>query len=56
MLPELREGGAARQNALKKEFSSGDNVLSLTATAQLLKRSRLMVEDRDISQGEELLR
>jgi UDP-glucose 4-epimerase len=56
MLPELREGGAAKPNALRNEYSSGDNVLGLAATTQLLKRSRLMVEDRDISQGEELLR
>jgi hypothetical protein len=31
-------------------------VLSLAATVQLLKRNRLMVEDRSLSQGEELLR
>lgn len=56
MLPELREKIPARPNVLTREYSSGDKVLSLAATVQLLKRSRLMVEDRDISQGEELLR
>lgn len=56
MLPELREAGAAKPNALRKEYSSGDNVLNLAATTQLLKRSGLMVEDRDASRGGELLR
>ena len=56
MLPELREKAGSTQNVLAKEYSSGDNVLSLAETVKLLKHSRLMVEDRDISQGEELLR
>jgi FlaA1/EpsC-like NDP-sugar epimerase len=56
MLPELRGASPAKPNALAKEYSSGDNVLNLADTARLLKRSHLMVEDRDISQGEELLR
>ncbi len=56
MLPELREKAPAKANVLTREYSSGDNVLNLAATIQLLRRSRLMVEDRDISQGEELLR
>lgn len=56
MLPELREKAVIRANALSREYSSGDNVLNLAGTVQLLKRSRLMVEDRDVSQGEELLR
>ena len=43
--------GAARRRARasrtrsKREYSSGDNVLSLAATVGLLKRNRLMVED-----------
>jgi len=56
MLPELREKMPARPNVLTREYSSGDKVLSFAATVRLLKRTRLMVEDRDISQGEELLR
>jgi len=56
MLPELRGREAAQRNVLSREYSSGDDVLSLAQTAQLLKRNRLMVEDRNISQGEELLR
>ena len=56
MLPELRDQAAAPRNALSREYSSGDAVLSFAATTQLLKRNRLMVDDRTISQGEELLR
>jgi FlaA1/EpsC-like NDP-sugar epimerase len=56
MLPELREKAGTTRNVLSKEYSSGDDVLSLADTVKLLRRSRLMVEDRDISQGEELLR
>ena len=56
MLPELRERAGTTRNVLAKEYSSGDNVLSLAETVKLLKRSRLMVEDRDISADEELLR
>ena len=56
MLPELRGAGKAEKNALSKEYSSGDNVLDLAATVKLLKRTRLMVEDRDPAAKEELLR
>jgi UDP-glucose 4-epimerase len=56
MLPELGGRAAGQRNALNREYSSGDGVLSLSGTVQLLKRNRLMVEDRNLSQGEELLR
>jgi UDP-glucose 4-epimerase len=56
MLPELGGRADAQRNALNREYSSGEGVLSLAATVQLLKRNRLMVEDRNPSQGEELLR
>ncbi|MGH8703251.1 MAG: polysaccharide biosynthesis protein [Burkholderiales bacterium] len=56
MLPELRGRAPAPHNALTSEYSSGNDVLSLTGTVQLLKRNRLMVEDRNVSRGEELLR
>ncbi len=56
MLPELRGKAGKKPRVLKKEYSSGDEVLNLPETVQLLKRNRLRVEDRDISQGEELLR
>jgi hypothetical protein len=56
MLPELGGRADAQRNALNREYSSGESVLSLAATAQLLKRNRLMVEDRNLSPGEELLR
>ena len=46
MLPELRGGKAPGKNALSREYSSGDNVMSLAATVKLLKRTRLMVEDQ----------
>jgi UDP-glucose 4-epimerase len=55
MLPELREG-RAEPNALTKEFSSADKVLSLSATDALLRKHGLTVEDVDLSTGEELLR
>jgi len=56
MLPELRRGKAEPANALVREFSSGDHVLSLAATVKLLKRARLMVDDRGPARQEELLR
>ena len=55
MLPELR-GNAKEKNALSREFSSAGSVMSLTATATLLRRNRLMVDDRQAGRGEELLR
>jgi FlaA1/EpsC-like NDP-sugar epimerase len=51
MLPELRRGGSER-NALKKEFSSADTVLSLKGTAALLRRHGLMPEDARREEGE----
>jgi UDP-glucose 4-epimerase len=55
MLPELREA-RAEANALAKEFSSAEKVLSLPATVALLRKHALAVEDVDLSTGEELLR
>ena len=45
MLPELATPARRERNAFDREFSSADNVLSLAATAQLLKRHRLTVDD-----------
>ena len=56
MLPELRGSSKRGPNALTKEFSSADNVLSLKETSLLLKKHRLMIEDVDLSQQGELLR
>jgi UDP-glucose 4-epimerase len=56
MLPELRGGKAREKNALTKEYSSGDNVMNLAATARLLKRTRLMVEQQELAPKKELLR
>jgi UDP-glucose 4-epimerase len=56
MLPELRPERGAARNALKKEFSSADTVLSLAATAALLRKHRLMPEDAARPAEGELLR
>jgi FlaA1/EpsC-like NDP-sugar epimerase len=53
MLPELR-GDAHEEPALTGEYSSGDDVQPLEATAELLKRRRLMVEDLSGEVGEVL--
>lgn len=55
MLPELSTGRPER-NALRKEFSSADNVLSRAATLKLLKHHRLLVEDVRTTRESELLR
>jgi len=56
MLPELLEGTKSEPAALKKEFSSGDNVLELNGTLELLKRHKLRVEDNSAHDDTELLR
>ena len=56
MLPELRGTGAPGKNALSKEYSSAGSVMSLAATATLLRRNRLMVDDRGAGRKGELLR
>ena len=56
MLPELRSGKSTERNALTREYSSGDSVLGLAETAQLLRKTRLRIEDRGAADAEELLR
>ena len=56
MLPELRESTLSELNALEKEYSSGDEVLDLPGTAALLTKHRLMVDDADLGDRQELLR
>jgi UDP-glucose 4-epimerase len=56
MLPELHVEEEPVIKALKKEFSSADKVLDLNQTIELLKRNKLMIDDGDLAQGEELLR
>lgn len=56
MLPELSNNKKQQPNALPREYSSEDAVLDLDGTIELLKNHRLMVEDVDGSNGEELLR
>ena len=51
MLPELATGKPER-NALKREFSSADNVIGHAETVKLLKRHRLMVGDVAAAEGE----
>jgi FlaA1/EpsC-like NDP-sugar epimerase len=55
MLPELLNQESHR-NALEKEFSSADTVLNLAKTTALLKKHKLMVDDGNLLQSEELLR
>jgi FlaA1/EpsC-like NDP-sugar epimerase len=52
MLPELTAKLKAETNALKREFSSADNVLSLAGTVKLLKQHRLMPGDAGAEDGE----
>ncbi|MCX5831451.1 MAG: polysaccharide biosynthesis protein [Deltaproteobacteria bacterium] len=56
MLPELHVEEEPVIKALGKEFSSADKVLDLDQTIELLKRNKLMIDDGDLAQGEELLR
>jgi FlaA1/EpsC-like NDP-sugar epimerase len=56
MLPELHVEEEPVIKALEKEFSSADKVLDLNQTIELLKRNKLMIDDNDLAQGEELLR
>lgn len=56
MLPELHVEEEPVIKVLEKEFSSADKVLDLDQTIELLKRNKLMIDDGDLAQGEELLR
>lgn len=56
MLPELSNNKEKKPNALRKEYSSADEVLDLNGTIELLKRHQLTVEDVDLNHRGELLR
>lgn len=56
MLPELGVIDRKKRPVLSKELSSADSVVELRDTIGLLKRHRLMLEDSDGSDREELLR
>ena len=56
MLPELHVEEEPVIKALEKEFSSADKVLDLDQTIELLKKNKLMIDDGDLAQGEELMR
>jgi len=51
MLPEIR-GDRAGTGCLKKEYSSGDDVMDLEGTKRLLKARRLMPEDVTGKEGD----
>jgi UDP-glucose 4-epimerase len=56
MLPELLDEKGTEANALSKEYSSGDSVLDLKGTIELLKKFDLMVSDKKKEFENELLR
>jgi UDP-glucose 4-epimerase len=56
MLPELQDMNEKLEPALKKEYSSADNVLDLEGTVELIKKHNLMVENVKINSRGELLR
>jgi len=56
MLPELRDKNEKAINALKKEFSSADNVLNFKDTISLLKKHNLMIGESIPQEDGELLR
>ena len=47
---------AHKGEILGREFSSGDTVMTLEETRALLKKYKLLVEDRDFNDTSELLR
>ncbi len=47
MLPELKAPGA-KEKTITKEFSSADNLISKSNLTRLLKKHKLMVEDRSV--------
>jgi hypothetical protein len=55
MLPEVC-GDRTGSGCLRKEYSSGDNVLDREGTRELLARNRLLVEDLPRRREGELLR
>jgi len=56
MLPELSNNQKKEPNALTKEYSSGDSILNLEGTIELLQKHCLMLEDVELSNSGELLR
>ncbi|MDB5809615.1 MAG: polysaccharide biosynthesis protein [Betaproteobacteria bacterium] len=56
MLPELKLNGNKVRSALTKELSSADNVADFKNTVSLLKKHRLMLENAQGPEWEELLR
>jgi FlaA1/EpsC-like NDP-sugar epimerase len=54
MLPELSDNNAG-DGSIQNEYGSGDNLMSLEATIEMLRNRRLTVEDTSVEQ-EEVLR
>lgn len=50
MLPEISD--VPSNGVLKKEYSSGDDLMTLAQVKQLLKKNKLMVEDTLVLEGE----
>jgi UDP-glucose 4-epimerase len=51
MLPELRVS-AQVESPLGKEYSSADSVMTKAELAELLRRHKLLIEDRPVFEGE----
>lgn len=56
MLPELNPEGVNPKSPLKKEFSSGDALLDLTGTKNLLAKHKLLIDDNSAFSEDEMLR
>jgi FlaA1/EpsC-like NDP-sugar epimerase len=55
MLPELNPEGPNPKSPLKKEFSSGDTLLDLTGTKNLLAKHKLLINDHAAFSDDEML-
>ena len=56
MLPELAQKNAKITTVLKKEYSSGDNVLDYKGTLALLKKHDLMISENRLQEDGEFLK
>ncbi len=56
MLPELNVSSRAARPVLAKELSSADNVVDYERTVDLLRKNRLMIEDINEPDAQEMLR
>jgi len=56
MLPEISNLDISKKNALKKELSSADCVMSLKDTKNLLKKNNLIIDDKNYFNKKELIK